>query len=67
MKHRIRIKVPVEKKGLFGIRKTVYETRFIEVDGKTYRKLKKEQADRDIDELWMLFYDDLFGEEDGLF
>ena len=36
MKHRIRIKVPVEKRGFFGIRKTVYETRIIEVDGKTY-------------------------------
>ena len=67
MKHKIKIKVPVEKRGFLGIRKTVYETRVIEVDGKTYRRLKKEQADRDIDELWMLFYDDLFEGEDGLF
>lgn len=60
MKHKIKIKVPVEKTGLFGIKKTVYETRIIEVDGKTYKRLKKEQADREVDEMWMLFYDDTF-------
>ena len=60
MKHKIKIKVPVEKTGLFGIKKTVYETRIIEVDGKTYKRLKKEQADRELDEMWTLFYDDIF-------
>ena len=64
MKHKIKIKVPVEKTGLFGIRKTVYETRIIEVDGKTYKRLKKEQANRELDEMWMLLYEDLFGDDE---
>jgi len=33
--------MPVEKRGLFGIKKTVIESRTIEVDDKTYQKLKK--------------------------
>ena len=39
--HIIKVKVPLEKRSLFGIKKTVYEERVIEVDDKTYRKLKK--------------------------
>ena len=42
MKHKIKVKVPVEKHGFLGIKKTVVETCIIEVDGKTYKKLKKE-------------------------
>ena len=42
MKHKIKVKVPVEKRGFLGIKKTVVETCIIEVDGKTYKKLKKE-------------------------
>ncbi|MDY3052452.1 MAG: hypothetical protein SOR89_04695 [Ndongobacter sp.] len=34
--HKVKVHVPAEKRGLFGIRKTVMETRTIEVDGKTY-------------------------------
>ena len=41
MKHIIKAKVPVEKRGFLGAKKTVMETRTIEVDGKTYKKLKK--------------------------
>ena len=44
MKHKVKVQVPVEKRGLFGIKKTVMETRTIEVDGKTYKKMKKECA-----------------------
>lgn len=36
MKHNIKVKVPVEKRGFLGIKKTVMETRTIEADGKTY-------------------------------
>ena len=46
MKHKVKIKVPVEKRGLLGFKKTVMETRTIEVDGKSYRKIKNEQRNR---------------------
>ena len=61
MKHKVKVKVPVEKKDLFG-KRTIIEERIIEVDDKTYRKLKKEQRDRpySIDEM-MLYYE-LFDE-----
>ena len=38
---KIKIRVPVTRRGFLGIRKTVYETRTIEMDGKTYRKWKQ--------------------------
>ena len=67
MKHRIKVQVPVEKRGLFGGKKTVMETRVIEVDDPTYRKIKKEQKklrdaemDAFLDEM-----DDLFGDWEG--
>ena len=61
MKHKVKVKVPVEKKGLFG-KRTIIEERIIEVDDKTYRKLKKEHRDRpySIDE--MMLYEELFDE-----
>jgi len=43
MKHKVKVQVPVEKRGLFGIKKTVMETRTIEVDGKTYKKMQQEK------------------------
>jgi hypothetical protein len=46
MKHKVKVKVPVEKRGLFGIKKTVMETRTIEVDGKTYKKMQQEKKNR---------------------
>ena len=46
MKHKVKVQVPVEKCGLFGIKKTVMETRTIEVDGKNYKKIKKEWETR---------------------
>ena len=35
MKHRIKVQVPVEKRGLLGFKKTVMETRTVEVDGRS--------------------------------
>lgn len=46
MKHKVKVQVPVEKRGLLGFKKTVMETHTIEVDDKTYKKLKKEQKNR---------------------
>ena len=60
MKHKIKVKVPAEKRGFLGIKKTVMETRTIEVDGKTYKKLKKEWENRPYSIEEMMFYDDLF-------
>ncbi len=60
MKHKVKVQVPVEKRGLFGINKTVMETRTIEVDGKTYKKMKKEWENRPYSIEEMMFYDDLF-------
>lgn len=50
MNYRITIKVPVERRGLFGRKKIVYEERTVTVDRQTYRRLKREQADADLDE-----------------
>ena len=63
MKYKIKVKVPVEKRGLFGFKKTVMETRTIEVDGKTYRKLQKEWKNRPLSDEEMMLYDDLFDEK----
>ena len=64
MKHKIKVNVPVEKRGLFGIKETVIESRIIEVDDKTYRKLKKEQKKRPFSIEEMMFYDEVFDEWD---
>ena len=61
MKHKIKVEVPVEKRGFLGIRKTVMETRTIEVDGKTYKRLKKKRGDRPFSVEEMMFYDDMSG------
>lgn len=62
--HKIKVKVPVEKRSLFGFKKTVYEERVIEVDDKTYQELKKKQESKpySIDE--MMLYDEVFDEWD---
>lgn len=41
MNYRIKVRVPVEKRGFFGRKKIVYEERTIVVDSKTYRKIKR--------------------------
>ena len=65
MKHKIKVLVPVEKRGLFDIKKTVMEPRVIEVDDKAYRELKKKQRTKpySIDE--MMLYDEVFDEWDN--
>ena len=63
MKHKIRVKVPVEKRSFLGIKKTVMETRTIEVDGKTYKKLKKEWEKRPYSIEEMMFYEDIIFDE----
>ena len=50
MKHRVRVQVPVVKRGLFGRKKIVYEERTIVVDGRTYRRMMKEQVNRETDD-----------------
>ena len=63
MKHKVKIQVPVEKRGLLGIRKTVLETRIIEVDGETYKEMKKEWKNRPYSIEEMMLYDELFDED----
>ena len=63
MKHKIKVKAPVEKQGFLGIKKTVMETRTIEVDGKTYKKLKKEGYSRPYSIEEMMLYDEIFDED----
>lgn len=50
MKHRVRVQVPVEKRGIFGRRKIVYEERTIVVDGRTYRRIQRVQKDKEFDD-----------------
>ena len=50
MKHKVTIRVPVEKRGLFGRKKIVYEERTVVVDGRTYRKIKQVKDDAELDE-----------------
>lgn len=64
MKHKVKVQVPVEKRGLLGFKKIVMETRTIEVDDKTYKKLKKEQKNRPYTVEEMMFYDEIFDDWD---
>jgi len=50
MKHRITVRVPVEKRGFFGRKKIIYEERTMVVDSKTYRRIKKAQEDVELEE-----------------
>ncbi len=42
MKHKVTMLVETEKRGLFG-KKKVLEKRVVQVDGKTYRRMKREE------------------------
>ena len=46
MKHRVTVEVK-EKKHFLGISYTATEKKHIMVDGKTYRKMKREERDRE--------------------
>ena len=63
MKHRIKVNVPVEKRGLLGFKKTVYERRTIEVDGKTYKSIQQQNKNRPYSIEEMMLYDDLFDQD----
>ena len=64
MKHKIKVQVPVVKRGFLGSKKKVLETRTVEVDGKTYRKLKKQQERRPYSMEEMMLMDEVFDERD---
>ena len=49
MKHRVTVEVE-KKKHFLGIPYTVTEKQKIEVDGKTYRKMKREEREREQEE-----------------
>ena len=65
MKHKVEVQVPVKKRGLLGFEKTVMETRIIEVDDKTYRKMQKLQKERPYSIEEMMLYDEVFDEWDN--
>ena len=64
MKHKVKIQVPVEKRGLFGTKKTVMETRVIEVDDATYKKMQMNKKNRPYSIEEMMLYDEVFDEWD---
>lgn len=59
MKHKVKMLVETQKKGVFGA-KTVREYKTVKVDGKTYKQMKKQakSAPFSLDE--MLLYDTVF-------
>lgn len=63
MKHKVQVMVETEKRGLFG-KKKVLEKRTIEVDGKTYKRMQKEQRNRPYSMEEMMLYDEIFDEWD---
>lgn len=60
MRHKVKVRMPVKKRGFLGIKKTVMETHVVEVDEKTYRKLQREQKRQPYTIEEMMLYDDLF-------
>lgn len=58
MKHKVRVRVPVVRRGLFGRETVVYEERTAVVDGRTYRRMKKERQQRRSQDL-MDFIDEM--------
>jgi len=60
MKHKVKVEVPIEKRGLLGIMKTVTETRTIEVDDKNYKRMQREQKSQPYSIEEMMLYDDIF-------
>lgn len=62
MKHKVKVMVETEKRGLFG-KKKVLEERTIEVDGKTYKKLQREKKNRPYSIEEMMLYDEIFDED----
>ena len=62
-KHKVQVMVETEKRGFFG-KKKVLEKFTIEVDGKTYKRMQKEQRNRPYSIEEMMLYDEIFDEWD---
>lgn len=60
MKHKVKVLVPVEKRGLFGFKSKVWKKRNIQVDGKTYREIQRMKRQQPYSLEEMVFYDELF-------
>ncbi len=63
MKRRIKVDVPVEKRVFLGFKKTVYESRTIEVDANTYKRIRRQNRNRPYSIEEMMFYDELFDDD----
>lgn len=59
MKHKVKMLVETQKKGLFG-RKTIREYKTVKVDGKTYKQMKKQMKKKPFSLDEMLLYDTIF-------
>lgn len=62
MKHKIQIEVVETKRGFLGIPRKVRKKKTILVDGKTYRRMKKQYEHRPYTVDEMYFYDCLMGD-----
>ena len=60
MKRKAKIQVEAEKRGLFGVKRKVIETRTVEADTKTRHKMKRDQNVRPFSVEEMMLFDDLF-------
>ncbi len=60
LKHKIRIKAPVERRRPFVGRKTAMEARTVWVDGKACTKTQKEQGNKPYSLEELIFYDEVF-------
>ena len=63
MKHKVRIQVPVERRGLLGFKKTVMVNKTIEVDSKTYKEMRNAKKRRSYSIEEMMLYDELFDDD----
>ena len=63
MKHKVKVNVPVETRGLFGQKKVQMKKCTLEVDGKTYKAMKKDLKNQPYSLEEMMFYDDIIYDE----
>ncbi|WP_164131320.1 hypothetical protein [Sharpea azabuensis] len=60
IRHKVKVRMPVKRRGFLGIKKTVMETHTVEVDDKTYKKLKRDHKNQPYTIEEMMLYDDIF-------
>ncbi|MST89665.1 hypothetical protein FYJ79_08800 [Sharpea azabuensis] len=60
MRHKVKVRMPIKKRGFLGIKKTVMETHTVEVDDKTYKKLQRDHKSQPYTIEEMMLYDDIF-------